>query len=359
MKKTKTKICAIALTGALALSAVSVGFAAWKTDITASGSVTANGKWDVSVTDADMAISHGATATLDYSSYQLMNQCSSANISQVALQVGGTKATYAANVGKHTSQNLPTAWVWLVDTTRFDMDQLGYLDSEPRRLLMLEGTEEGYIIRLDRNNTAPDGTVVPALKGWYGGNTTYAGTSIVNIKTETAESIVDDLITESDAVVKQLRPDTYQNYALVLVLASTTYNPQYQFVIASMGSADGTEPSPTTFTETDVTYADVNFSLPGAWAKYSLTVTNNGTVNANLSDITCELVTEQADQLVLDAPDLESEVLKPGESCTLTYVVKVPADYEGELNASGTLNIKLPYSQDTVEEAPVASHTHD
>lgn len=356
----KKKIGTLALAGTLAVSAMSMGYAAWKTDITANGNVTANGKWEVTVTDADLEVSTGAEAAFDYSSYQLNNVCTSANISQLALQIGNTKASTASKIGTHTNKTI-SGWVWLVDTTRFDMSQLGSLQSEPRRLLMLAGMEDGSIIRLSDNNTATDGTTVSALKGYYGGNT-YIGssTSFVNITTENANKIVNSLIEESDAIIKQLRPDTYQNYALILCLSDNTTNqPQNQFVIASMGNEDGTTAEPVVYTEDAIVYSDVTFSLPGAWAEYTLTVTNNGTVNANLADAVIELETEQPDQLVLNAPDLSDEVLKPGESCTLTFVVNVPEDYEGtELDASGTLRVELPYSQDTVEAAPEAGHTH-
>ena len=350
-----------ALVVIMIIAILNVGFAAWKTDITGSGNIGASGSWDVKVTAADIELSDaGAETVLDYSSYQLINQCTSANVSQVALQVANNKASTASNVGKHANNKTLSSWVWLVDTTRFDTSKLGTLDTEARRLLMLDGMENGYIIRLADKNTAPDGTVVPAMKPWYGGNK-YIGssTSFVNISTATANDIVGQLITESDAVIKQLRPDTYQNYALVLCISDgTTDQPENQFIIASMGSADGSEPVNVTFTDTEVSFADVEFTLPGAWAEYTVTVTNNGTVNANLSDAVIELDTETPDQLILEKPELTGETLKAGESCTLTFVVKVPADYTDALNATGKLNIKLPYSQDAVEAAPAPTHTN-
>ena len=42
----KKKVCAIALAGAVAVSALSLGFAAWHTDITAGGSASAQGSWE-------------------------------------------------------------------------------------------------------------------------------------------------------------------------------------------------------------------------------------------------------------------------------------------------------------------------
>ena len=127
------------------------------------------------------------------------------------------------------------------------------------------------------------------------------------------------------------------------------------YVIASMGSASGEETA--TFTATDAAYADVEFTLPGAWAQYSVTVENKGTANANLEDAVIRLDTEDADQLSLDAPDLSGKTLAPGESCTITVVVEALDDGSDTLDASGRLSIELPFVQDTVEEAPSASYT--
>lgn len=357
----KRKFCLVTLVGALAISAMGLGYATWKTDITANGNAAANGKWEVTVTDADLEVSSGAEATYDYSSYGLNNVCTSANISQVALQIGNTKASTASKIGTHTGTTI-NGWVWLVDTTRFDLNQLGSLQTEPRRLAMLSGVADGSIIRLNDSNTTPDGTKIPAMKGYYGGNKYLGSTKIVDITKENANNIVNSLIEESDALIKQLRPDTYQNYALILCLSDNTTNqPHNQFVIASMGNADGTVAEPVvTYTNEAIVYSDVAFHLPGAWAKYTLTVKNNGSVNANLADAVIELETEQEDQLVLDTPDLTNEVLVPGESCTLTFVVKVPSEYDSaELNAAGSLSIKLPYIQDTVETVPETGHIHE
>lgn len=102
----------------------------------------------------------------------------------------------------------------------------------------------------------------------------------------------------------------------------------------------------------------MTFGLPGAWASYTLTVTNQGTVNANLAGAVIALETKTPEQLTLTKPELSDETLAPGQSCTLTFVIQVPEDYEGELNAAGRLTVTLPYGQDTVEPAPGVGHTH-
>ena len=93
------------------------------------------------------------------------------------------------------------------------------------------------------------------------------------------------------------------------------------------------------------------------FAAWQTNITGSGTASANLADAVIELNTE-SDQLVLDKPDLSEEVLQPGESCTITFVVKVPEDITGDLDAAGTLTVTLPCSQAAVEAAPAAGHTH-
>ena len=53
-------------------------------------------------------------------------------------------------------------------------------------------------------------------------------------------------------------------------------------------AANNTTTATAEITDNSVTYAPVTFTLPEAWANYNVTVTNNGTVNANLSDYKVE-----------------------------------------------------------------------
>ena len=96
-------------------------------------------------------------------------------------------------------------------------------------------------------------------------------------------------------------------------------------------------------------------SLGGAWAEYSLTVTNNGTVNANIAN--CKFSTsELSDSFVVDTPEVKDEVLAPGESATVTFVVKA-AD-KAELNAEAqSFSVSMNYVQDTVDSAPSATYS--
>ena len=372
-KKKKSRIVtALTLCAVTAVSVMSIGLASWQTTITGSGSVNAAGKWDVAVTDANLNLSSaGAQARLDYSDYhlqansltatQLGNLCISAAVPR-NLYTSGTRGVQSKTVGLDKNQNCNLC---LVDATRIDISRFGHIPTngdDGRAALYrnyADGTDSNApIIRLSDTNVAPDGTKISPLKAWmyYKSKTDYFGDTAVQGK------IAADLVEKADELIRVLRPDAYQNYVLVnfttnQVTDSTKDQSDVQFIIATMGAADGKEPSAVSYTDTEVSFADVDFTLPGAWAKYSITVTNNGTVDANLSDAVIELETD-SDQLVLDKPDLEKEVVKPGESCTITFEVKVPDTVTGDLDASGRLIITLPYGQISVEAAPAASHSH-
>jgi hypothetical protein len=115
--------------------------------------------------------------------------------------------------------------------------------------------------------------------------------------------------------------------------------------------------SETTFDDTSATYASVEFTAGGAWAEYSVTVTNNGSTDADLSNY--ELETALSEPYSIDLPEIkDGEILKAGESCTLTFVVSV-SDSEDEFTADAQeFKVSLKYVQPEIESAPDATHTH-
>ena len=65
MKK-RTKLLSAVAAGTMALGVMCFGFAQWSTEISANGTVSANGKWDVKITDASITkISNGVTPSLE------------------------------------------------------------------------------------------------------------------------------------------------------------------------------------------------------------------------------------------------------------------------------------------------------
>ena len=120
----------------------------------------------------------------------------------------------------------------------------------------------------------------------------------------------------------------------------------------------GGEQVPVTRTDTSAAYSDIVFTLPDAWASYTLTITNKGTADAHLSDGVISLEGADSAQLRLDTPDLSDDVLAPGQSCTVQVVVQALDNGSDTLDTSGALKIDLPYSQAAVEQAPQAGHQH-
>lgn len=347
MKK-RNVICAALLAGAMAVSAMSMGFAAWQTNITGSGNVAASGKWDVAITDASLNLSSGASASQTVTTYELQRTGVKDDTLIAATISSSTWVQDAALVGTQSDSKVngyQYVYYYAVDTSKYSLDTL-----------------ESYTTKDAMNVVREDPTTVclfNELNAYYryvSGDPTV-GTAAGS--QASAAKVVDGMLRDSIALLKERFPDTYQNYLIVYIGGSGWG--QFSHTIASMVektdivAVDGE--NGVSYTATDVNFADVTFGLPGAWAQYSLTVTNNGTVSANLADAVIELNTD-SDQLVLNKPDLSEEVLQPGESCTITFVVKVPDTITEDLDATGTLTVTLPYSQATVEAAPVAGHTH-
>lgn len=337
---TKKKICTIALAGAIAVSTLGIGYASWKTEITANGNVSANSQWDIVVTNADIRTSTGASFTEKEVDYELVR-------SGVKTDASIAASISSGNWLEKDQENLigtqdesaamsATTHYYAVDTTKYDV-------SDPTTL--------------DRTTVAADETTVKLsdhLKRYYSYAHGYENTDEDDSKYEEWKTIVmDGFLRDTSALLKEKFPDTYQNYAIVSLVgySSIYYN------IAQFQSMSGSAGATISEDRTSVDYADVSFSLPGAWAEYTLTVKNQGSVDGNLSDAVIELKTS-SDQLTLIKPDLENEILKTGESCEITFVVQVPDSVTDDLDANGTLTVKLPYGQGVVETAPGANHNH-
>ncbi len=347
----KKRIAVITLAVVLALSALSLGYAAWHTEITAGGNVSASGKWDLRITDASVSLSTGASASWEAVTYALER----ANEKDDSLVASVISATTWLNpdqeelLGTQSNEALSSyTYYYAVDGSKYDLSDLKSLTEE-----------QAAAIRSDESTV----TISDHLKAWY--RYIYPTSEYYNNGRNVMCTIkvVDGLLRDTTALLKEMYPDTYQNYVLCADMKGG-YSARWNYTIARMVSKTETiipEDSLVMLSEdaTSASFADVIFSIPGAWANYTMTVTNNGTADAKLSDAIIELATENPEQLVLDKPDLTNEIIKPGESCTFNLVVKVPEDLEGELNAAGVLTIRLPYSQTIVpEEAPSAGHTH-
>ena len=342
MKKKKSIIiCLLVLCFVFAVSAMSMGFASWHTDITSSGNVAAAGKWDVSITDANMNLSTGASASVTVTNYNFERTGEMKDNLIASTISDGTWIDDANLVGTPSNTTMDKyVSYYAVDTTKYSLDFSNMVKADCDAIIADEST-----VKLSDH-----------MKMYYryiNGSQNLPYDEFTALSEENATKVVSGLLNDANKLLEELYPDTYQNY----VLCDISY-PQWSHVFAKMKTISS-EVSSTeaTYTDTEVNFADVTFALPGAWAQYTITVANNGTADANLADAIIQLETE-SDQLVLDKPDLSDETLKPGESCIISFVVKVPETITDDLNATGKLTVKLPYNQLIVEDAPAASHTH-
>lgn len=337
MKK-RTKLLSAVTAGTMALGVMCFGFAQWSTEISANGTVSANGKWDVKITDAAITkISNGVTPSLEAVTVEPTAQVVEYNV--ILKYVGGVNDPNSKPNG---------AYMYVID------------DKNPQTVNITKDELAEFTAQL----------MIPRDKRYYTTAVIPGDSGLTNFKVDVDES--------KASLINYYRPNVLDTTTYSLHLNDDGANEgvvvgkaigwliggfyqdldgsvqlTYKAAKAALENAERSITYPAQFTDTTADYGNVNFSVDDAWAEYSLTITNNGTVNANLSN--CKFnITELSDEFVVDTPNLNNKVLAPGESCTATFVVKVNS--EGELSADAQpFSVELTYVQDTVDEAPSAS----
>lgn len=304
MKK-RTKILTLLLACVMALSAMCFGFAQWSSELTLGGSVSAGGKWDLAVTDASVRLSSAGAALTQ---------------TTVTETVEKTYNSYEAGE---------------------DLFQNSFASQNAMNAKMTELKETGAAI-VSSNGKAEK----------YVGTIAYYDAEKVWHEEEIGAY---DTIEECNAALNARREEVLAAGGFV---NSSSRKTMWYYTITYTVPEEVTKDSETTFDAETVSYAAVDFSLPGAWAEYSVTVTNNGTANANLDLYHFDVTELDGEIFTVDTPDLSGDMLAPGASCTITFVVKVDTECS-DLTAEATaFAVKLHYAQDVLEEAPAASHTH-
>ncbi len=331
MKK-RSKILAALTAGVMAVSAMCFGFAQWSTDISLGGRVSASGAWDVSVTDAAVTLSSAG-----------------------------------ASLVEETVVNDPTYEVVLYDVYA-DYSFFG-----------------DYCFIVDDNNPHPTALTADEFHpydqaygkqiGAYSFRSGISGTAysrsdytfVLNC-TEEAENMVTNWENKPYLPAADNGAMDGKCIGQAVALRYNTQMPSNERITMSHDDAQAfyqanprTEtniPAETTFTADCVQYAPVHFSLPGAWVQYAVTITNRGTANANLGAY--QLTLDQLPELYqVDMPEFdEHEVLQPGESCVIHFVISVDTQSDCFAEESQTFTLHLTYGQDVVGDAPVSSHTH-
>ncbi|WP_440453278.1 hypothetical protein [Ruminococcus intestinalis] len=337
MKK-RTKLLSAVTAGTMTLGVMCFGFAQWSTEISANGTVSANGKWDVKITDASITkISNGVTPSLEAVTVERTAQVVEYNV--ILKYVGGVNDPNSKPNG---------AYMYVID------------DKNPQTVNITKDELAEFTAQL----------MIPRDKRYYTTAVIPGDSGLTNFKVDVDES--------KSSLINYYRPNVLDTTTYSLHLNDDGANEgvvvgkaigwliggfykdldgsvqlTYKAANAALENAESSTTYPAQFTDTTADYGNVNFSINDAWAEYSLTITNNGTVNANLSNYKFN-ITELSDEFVVDTPNLNNKVLAPGESCTATFVVKVNS--EGELSADAQpFSVELTYVQDTVDEAPSAS----
>lgn len=338
----RTRALAGLTAGVLAVSAMAFGFSKWSSDVDLKGTVSANGKWEVAVTAANASISStGAEMEkIDTeSSYTVVTY-------PVYVDYRASSGYYSFRIGDDEAAK--TQITYADFTTHYANFKSTYVDEANRT-----GKSIG-VSKFGSGATSGDYTFMLNVADEYK-NIVEEWWNRSSLKaTDDGASDGKQIGTAIAWLYKGRSTNTPDNDKIKLTWdAANTYF-----------AANGTTTATAQITDNAVTYAPVTFTLPEAWANYKVTVTNNGTVNANLSDYKVETSlggdAQFADVFQVTAPEFgKNEVLAPGESCTFNVVVKAKNGTDNSIESdTGKFTITLNYVQDNVEDAPAVDHTH-
>lgn len=277
----------------MALGVMCFGFAQWSTEISANGTVSANGKWDVKITDASITkISNGVTPSLEAVTVEQTAQVVEYNV--ILKYVGGVNDPNSKPNG---------AYMYVID------------DKNPQTVNITKDELAEFTAQL----------MIPRDKRYYTTAVIPGDSGLTNFKVDVDES--------KSSLINYYRPNVLDTTTYSLHLNDDGANEgvvvgkaigwliggfykdldgsvqlTYKAANAALENAESSTTYPAQFTDTTADYGNVNFSINDAWAEYSLTITNNGTVNANLSN--CKFnITELSDEFVVDTPNLNNKVL--------------------------------------------------
>lgn len=324
----------IALLGAsiLALSAAGFGFSKWSSDLNLNGNVTAKNSWDVAITEA--TVSRTSTGTT-------VNAEERVTQPTVEVEVYDVYADYCTDFNPN----------W--DHYRVHID-----DTNPHTIQINRDQLADYDFRCFVSGNVPVG-----YKFYESGKTGSNIQYMINFN-ELGESM------DFKGVYTEDTDDATNDGKLIGVaigehLASPRKNPwgikiMYDDVKKTLDNAADIIDYPAVIDEAghSAVFGDVNLGLPGAWSEYTVTVANNGTVNANMKDWKIALETD-SELIHLSTADLSGDtVLAPGETCTFTFVAQVEDTDNPVLNEEGSIHVHLIHEQDAVEPAPEPTHVH-
>lgn len=328
MKK-RNKLYTAALAAVVAVGTMCSAFALWSSDVTLNGNVAANGKWDVNITAADIEVEGGvlkaAAPVYELTTYNVYLKDNGRGT--LLYEIDDTASTKTVVTEKDLGNYSRSLMITRTSSAyrsgtnpgcimHYKFYSNGVLPDEDYDVL--RGLVSYY---KGENENAVDGLLIGSAIGWY--YDTGASASLENealtLDYKNAEAYFADNQVSDDAEVKTAE----------IVNDGETAN-----------------------------FAAVELNIPGAWANYKVTITNNGSVNANLKDCDFDVTDLEESIYEVRIPEIpENEVLEPGESCTFNFVVVVDTT-ENEITSDGIpFSVTLKYVQDEVKEAPEAVHT--
>ena len=328
----RTRALAGLTAGVLAVSAMAFGFSKWSSNVDLNGTVSANGKWEVAVTAADASISN-----------------TGAEMKKINTESSYTVVTYPVYVDYRASSGY---YSFRIGDDKAAETKISYND---------------FMTNYEKNTAKWIG-VSKFDSGAKSGNYTF----MLNVAGE-YENIVKNWWNRSSLEAADGGASDGKQIGTAIAWlydGRSTNTPANDKIKLTWDAANTyfaenrTTTATAQITDNAVTYAPVTFTLPEAWANYKVTVTNNGTVNANLFDYKVETSlggdAKFADVFQVTAPEFgKDEVLAPGESCTFNVVVKAKNGTDNSIESdTGKFTIPLNYVQDDVEAAPTVGHTH-
>lgn len=341
-----TAATAVVAIAAIAASTFAIGFAAWRTELTAQGSVTANGKWDVKVSDASLTTSSGAYTIEEVTTFDRTGEKDDTLLASTISS--STWVNDGALMGTQSNEAMsPYTNYYAIDTSKYSVDTL-----------------KAYTTADQMNGMRDDPSTLclsDHLKMYYryvnGQNDGSAAAASASTK-----AVMDGFVADTEKLLKSKFPSTYQNYTVAYIsgLYSGTAKTWSKFCYSiakftTEQAAGGSNHA--SFTDTTVAYNQVNFTLPHAWAKYSISVTNNGTAAANLGETEISLTGDDTASFTLEKPDLSSVTVEPGKTATIEFVVKAVGTDALAFSGTCGVHVKLVFDQPPVETAPSATVT--
>lgn len=339
----RTRALAGLTAGVLAVSAMAFGFSKWSSDVDLNGTVSANGKWDVAVTAANASIS-GTGAKMD----EINAEASYEVVTYPVYVTYYSSGYYGFVIGDDEAAK--TQITYTDFTTHYANFKSTYVD---------EANRTGKSIGVSKFGSG-------AASGDY--------TFVLNVA-DGYENIVENWYNRPSLKATDGGASDGKQIGTAIAWCykgsdmSTPANDKVKLTWGAANTYFAANSTTTTtataeITDNSVTYAPVTFTLPEAWANYNVTITNNGTVNANLSDYKVETSLDGDakfdDVFEVTTPEFgKDEVLAPGESCTFNVVVKALNGTDNSIESdTGKFTIALNYVQDDVEAAPAVDHTH-